>query len=260
MRCGKGAKECRDYEPLISTKKLLKSDSCPMTSSNLRPLLLNSSEYHDRRLLDHRGDSFKEQHLMETKKILPAFYKNDLIFQQTPDQDYIIQPKSMVHAGSMCVTELYSRTLRIRVISELLKNQRFEGNKDSKPVGKEERKAVMGEELLKMLGEINKKHNKRTQKLNQDLEFGSAKEKEEEGYKFKRFESRRERGLSKSMMTMRKERSLEGMKRIDSEDNGKHTGMEQLDFAKKMGKKMPTRYVKKVIKMNRVGLLRKSSR
>lgn len=48
------------------------------------------------------------------------------IYRQLNDGDYIIQPKFMLEAGSMCVTELYSKALRKRLVHELLFKEKME--------------------------------------------------------------------------------------------------------------------------------------
>ncbi len=43
-----------------------------------------------------------------------------VIYRPLDNGDYIIQPKYMLDSGSMCVTELYSKALRVRLVHELL--------------------------------------------------------------------------------------------------------------------------------------------
>ena len=40
----------------------------------------------------------------------PLYLEKDPIFRRTVDMDYIIQPKGMLKRGSMCSTELLSKT------------------------------------------------------------------------------------------------------------------------------------------------------
>ena len=40
-------------------------------------------------------------------------HDNETVFQKTSDLDYIIQPKCMMNAGSMCVTEFYSHATKL---------------------------------------------------------------------------------------------------------------------------------------------------
>ena len=48
------------------------------------------------------------------------------VYRQLDGGDYIIQPKFMLNSGSMCVTELYSKSLRKRLVHELLFKEKME--------------------------------------------------------------------------------------------------------------------------------------
>ena len=48
------------------------------------------------------------------------------IYKKLYNGDYILQPKFMLDSGSMCVTELYSKQLKVKLIHELLFKERME--------------------------------------------------------------------------------------------------------------------------------------
>ena len=110
--------------------KYLKNDSQPITMSNLKGCYIKGENYRQNRLCDRRNK--REQAVFSDALVpyanqIPEF-KNDLMYQQTPDQDYIIQPKSMMFGGSMCITELYSKSLRVRIVKELIAQEQLKGN------------------------------------------------------------------------------------------------------------------------------------
>jgi len=57
----------------------------------------------------------------------------ETVYKQLSNGSYIIQPRYMLNSGTMCVTELYSNSLRVRLIHELLFKEKMELRDDKFP-------------------------------------------------------------------------------------------------------------------------------
>lgn len=59
---------------------------------------------------------------------------NEIIYRQLPNGDYILQPRYMLDSGSMCVTELYSKKQRIKLVHEILFKEKMQSKQERLPM------------------------------------------------------------------------------------------------------------------------------
>ena len=85
----------------------------------------NSNDFSNKRLHNIRDhllscDNFASETLSNTKATT-----NQLLIKETEDMDYIIKPQATEKNGSLCITELYSKKMRKKIITELRKKEKF---------------------------------------------------------------------------------------------------------------------------------------
>lgn len=81
----------------------------------------------------------------------------ETVYKQLSSGYYIIQPRYMLDSGSMCVTELYPNSLRVRLIHELLFKDKMELRDDKFPKIKKVPTKKINPILQKKLQELLKK-------------------------------------------------------------------------------------------------------
>jgi hypothetical protein len=85
----------------------------------------SSNDFSNKRLHNIRDhllscDNFASETLIDSKAI-----PNQLLIKETEDMDYIIKPQATEKNGSLCITELYSKKMRKKIITELRKKEKF---------------------------------------------------------------------------------------------------------------------------------------
>lgn len=87
----------------------------------------------------------------------------EIIYKKLKNRSYIIQPRYMLNSGSMCVTELYSNPLKIRLIHELLFKEQMEKKiSDKKKVSSN---SIFNEKIKDLLSN-SKQNNNQCKKKN----------------------------------------------------------------------------------------------
>ena len=93
----------------------------------LKPITITNND------LIYRGEVNEEKVLPINAypvKVRPEIYKDNIIYSKTGGDDYIIQPKYFLYSGSSCLTEFYSKKLRVKLVNELLAMDDFCSGKD----------------------------------------------------------------------------------------------------------------------------------
>ena len=99
----------------------------PATISNSKKVTIIDATLRDKLLFDNRSK-------LEKQKVnLEAFVVDEqpengheVLYSQTLDCDYVIQPRGMRNRGSMCVTELYGKDMRLKVVQTLIEKKKRE--------------------------------------------------------------------------------------------------------------------------------------
>ena len=78
----------------------------------------------------HKSNNFGDD--IEFVKLNKSSDSLEVIYKQLTNGDYIIQPKFMLNSGSMCITELYSKALRVKLVHELLFKAQMQGTNESR--------------------------------------------------------------------------------------------------------------------------------
>lgn len=84
--------------------------SKPVTFSNTKSIVIkNASHFLNENELKDKTSSLAGLVQIEAVDVDPILskHKGEVLYKQTFEQDYVLQPKQMLHRGSMCVSELY---------------------------------------------------------------------------------------------------------------------------------------------------------
>ncbi|CDW71242.1 UNKNOWN [Stylonychia lemnae] len=120
LTMSKSAKFLKDWQNLQYNKP-------PITWLSSKPITIHDASLKTRDLPDHRSKDQKQKIAIEAFVVNePIKNGHEVIYSQTLDCDYILQPKGMVGRGSMCVAELYGKNMRIKVVQTLIDKKKKE--------------------------------------------------------------------------------------------------------------------------------------